>query len=60
MNPKEVSYSHPQLPLCDTPKFVMARPIAHTCLPSFVSHLVMVVFRKEAQNYGFSFTRQEV
>ncbi len=21
MNPKEVSYSHPQLPLCDTPNF---------------------------------------
>jgi hypothetical protein len=21
MNPKEVSYSHPQLPLCDTPIF---------------------------------------
>lgn len=21
MNPKEVSYSHPQLPLCDTPVF---------------------------------------
>ncbi len=28
MNPKEVSYSHPQLPLCDTPKFGADRPIA--------------------------------
>ena len=24
MNPKEVSYSHPQLPLCDTPDLVPA------------------------------------
>ena len=26
MNPKEVSYSHPQLPLCDTPIFTQIRP----------------------------------
>jgi hypothetical protein len=26
MNPKEVSYSHPQLPLCDTPKCCLSRP----------------------------------
>jgi hypothetical protein len=25
MNPKEVSYSHPQLPLCDTPKCCLSR-----------------------------------
>ena len=24
MNPKEVSYSHPQLPLCDTPSCVVS------------------------------------
>ena len=28
MNPKEVSYSHPQLPLCDTPIFNHFRPLA--------------------------------
>ncbi len=28
MNPKEVSYSHPQLPLCDTPKFEASEPFA--------------------------------
>ena len=26
MNPKEVSYSHPQLPLCDTPILTQIRP----------------------------------
>ncbi len=26
MNPKEVSYSHPQLPLCDTPIYKQIRP----------------------------------
>ena len=25
MNPKEVSYSHPQLPLCDTPIWLQFR-----------------------------------
>ena len=28
MNPKEVSYSHPQLPLCDTPIFGLFQPLA--------------------------------
>jgi hypothetical protein len=28
MNPKEVSYSHPQLPLCDTPIFGRFQPLA--------------------------------
>ncbi len=28
MNPKEVSYSHPQLPLCDTPICLQIRPLA--------------------------------
>ncbi len=28
MNPKEVSYSHPQLPLCDTPIYGHFRPFA--------------------------------
>jgi hypothetical protein len=28
MNPKEVSYSHPQLPLCDTPICSQSRPFA--------------------------------
>lgn len=29
MNPKEVSYSHPQLPLCDTPiSFGLFQPLA--------------------------------
>ena len=28
MNPKEVSYSHPQLPLCDTPIFGCFQPLA--------------------------------
>jgi hypothetical protein len=28
MNPKEVSYSHPQLPLCDTPICCHFRPFA--------------------------------
>ena len=26
MNPKEVSYSHPQLPLCDTPNYYLFWP----------------------------------
>jgi hypothetical protein len=27
MNPKEVSYSHPQLPLCDTPIFLQIQSL---------------------------------
>ena len=59
MNPKEVSYSHPQLPLCDTPKFGASRPVACAQVPHLPITQV-VVFRKEAQNYGFSLKRQEV
>ena len=50
MNPKEVSYSHPQLPLCDTPIFGAARPIAGWRLSSRFAATEVVVFRKESQN----------
>ena len=50
MNPKEVSYSHPQLPLCDTPIFDASRPIAEMPNPLCFAATVVVVFRKELQN----------
>ena len=50
MNPKEVSYSHPQLPLCDTPIFGASRPIAGTRFPFDLPTAEPVVFRKESQN----------
>ena len=50
MNPKEVSYSHPQLPLCDTPNLLLLRPIAERCCPSDLLTVEAVVFRKESQN----------
>lgn len=43
MNPKEVSYSHPQLPLCDTPIYNQIR--------SFTGI--------ETQKYGFFGKMQE-
>ena len=43
MNPKEVSYSHPQLPLCDTPIFGRFQPLAGI----------------ETQKYRFFLTMQE-
>ena len=54
MNPKEVSYSHPQLPLCDTPNLVPTRPVAVQLFP----HAQPGCFRKGVQNYCFSATRQ--
>jgi hypothetical protein len=50
MNPKEVSYSHPQLPLCDTPNFGAFRPIAEKRNPFVLATTEAVVFRKELQN----------
>ena len=50
MNPKEVSYSHPQLPLCDTPIFVAPQPIAERRNPFRFAATRVVVFRKELQN----------
>ena len=50
MNPKEVSYSHPQLPLCDTPIFGTSQPIAKRRYPFRLAANVVVVFRKESQN----------
>ena len=50
MNPKEVSYSHPQLPLCDTPIFGASRPIAERRNPFRFAATEVVVFRKESQN----------
>lgn len=35
MNPKEVSYSHPQLPLCDTPNFVLSGRLLRSETPCF-------------------------
>ena len=50
MNPKEVSYSHPQLPLCDTPIFGASRPIAERRNSFRFAATEAVVFRKESQN----------
>ena len=50
MNPKEVSYSHPQLPLCDTPIFGASRPITQRRFPFDSLTAEAVVFRKESQN----------
>ena len=50
MNPKEVSYSHPQLPLCDTPIFGATQPIAEERIPFRFAATEVVVFRKESQN----------
>jgi hypothetical protein len=50
MNPKEVSYSHPQLPLCDTPIFSASGPIAKKRFPFDSLAAEAVVFRKELQN----------
>ena len=56
MNPKEVSYSHPQLPLCDTPIRALVWPVAAKlwALPG------RGCLGKGLQNYGFYVTRQGV
>ena len=57
MNPKEVSYSHPQLPLCDTPIFGLLQPLAgiETQKYRFFGRMQVLGKKKVFEFYFYSF-----